>query len=128
MPSRADIDPARVPPRLLPFLCLVEVLDNPRDFRFRLAGTHFREFIGIEATWRRIAEVFPPAFCREVHYHWNSCVEHRAPKLGRGRLWVPGKSHIGWEGVVLPLSPDDDQVNMLVGGVVFSFGEPATAD
>src|SRR5437763_1331922 len=59
MPSRGDINPAHIP-RLLPFVFLAEVLERPRDFRYRLAGTHFREFVGIEPTGRRIAEVFPP--------------------------------------------------------------------
>lgn len=40
MPSRSDIDPIDVP-TLLPCIFLVDVLNDPRDFRFRLAGTHF---------------------------------------------------------------------------------------
>jgi hypothetical protein len=119
LPSRADIDPTRLAPRLLPFLFLVEVLEDPRDFRFRLAGTHFRDITGAEATGRRIAEVFPPGFADEVRYHWDSCVERKAPKLGSGNLWVPDRNHIRWEGIVLPLSPDGDCVNMLLGAVIF---------
>jgi hypothetical protein len=119
MPSRADIDPTQIPPRLLPFIFLVEVLNEPRDFRFRLAGTHFRDFTGAEATGQLIADVFPPEFCAEVRYHWNSSVDRKAPKIGAGKLWVPGKSHIGWEGIVLPLSPDGEHVNMLLGAVIF---------
>src|SRR5436190_2826857 len=61
MPSRSDIDPTDIP-GLLPFVFLVEVLNEPRDFRFRLAGTHFSEFAGMEVTGRTIGEVFPPAF------------------------------------------------------------------
>ena len=121
LPSRADIDPLDVP-ALLPFICLIDVIDSPRDFRFRLAGTHLTERIGMELTGRRIGEVFPPAFRAEVHYHWNSCIERRAPLAGSGKLWVPGREHVGWEGIVLPLSPDNDGVNMLLGGGVIKLG------
>lgn len=127
MPSRADIDPAQLPRRLLPFLLLVDVLEGPRDFRFRLAGTHFRDCVGIEPTGRRIAEVFPQGFCAELRYHWDSCIERRAPKIGSCKLWIPDRDYIRWEGIIMPLSPDAARVNMLLGGIVFRL-RPAAAD
>jgi hypothetical protein len=119
MPSRSDLDPVDVP-ALLPFIFLADVLNDPRDFRFRLAGTHFRDFTGIEFTGRTIGEVFPPDFNAEVLYHWSNCVERRAPVVGSGRMWVPDREHVTWEGIVLPLSPDGTTVNMLLGGGVFT--------
>ena len=121
MPARSDIDPVDVP-RLLPFIFLVDVLNDPRDFRFRLAGTHFRNFAGTEVTGRLIGEVFPPEFNAEVLYHWSNCVDRQAPVVGSGKLWVPDRDHVEWEGVVLPLSPDGTSVNMLLGGVIFTQG------
>jgi len=119
MPSRADIDPVDVP-ALLPFIFLVDVLSDPRDFRFRLTGTHFRDFSGLELTGLRIGEAFPPEFAAEVHHHWSSCVDRGLPAVGSGRLWLPGRDHVGWEGVILPLSPDGASANMLLGGVIFT--------
>ncbi|MGC2411407.1 MAG: PAS domain-containing protein [Stellaceae bacterium] len=119
MPSRRDIDPIDVP-RLLPFIFLVDVLNDPRDFRFRLTGTHFRDFVGTEITGLMISEVFPPAFAAEVHHHWSNCVDRRAPAVGSGKLWVAERSHVEWEGIVLPLSPDGENVNMLIGGAIFA--------
>jgi len=121
MPSRSDIDPVDVP-ALLPFIVLLDVLNDPRDFRFRLAGTHFRESVGSEVTGLLIGDVFPPTFNAEVHYHCNNCVHRRAPLVGSGKLWVVGREHVDWEGIVLPLSPDDTTVNMLLGGAVFTLG------
>lgn len=119
MPSRSDIDPVDVP-SLLPFIFLVDVLNDPRDFRFRLAGTHFRDVTGIEFTGRLIGEVFPPAFGAEVFYHWSNCVDRAAPAVGSGRLWLPERDHVLWEGILLPLSSDGRSVNMMLGGGVFS--------
>ena len=122
MPSRPDIDPLDVPP-LLPFIFLVDVLAEPRDFRFRLAGTHFRDSVGVEVTGRLIGDVFPPAFGAEVHYYWSECVDRLEPAVGSGKLWVPDRDYIEWTGIVLPLSPDGTSVNMLLGGAVFTVGD-----
>ena len=119
MPSRAEIDPASIP-RLLPYLVLVDVLDEPRDFRFRLAGTHFGDVVGRDVTGLRIGEALPPAFHAETHYHWSNCVERRAPLVGIGRLWLPARDFIDWKGILLPLSADGASVNMILGGIVFS--------
>jgi hypothetical protein len=118
IPSRNDFDPLDIP-RLLPFLVLVDVLDDALDFRFRLTGTHFREFAGDEATGKMIGEVFPPDFCAEVRTHWGNSIKQRQPLLGKGELWVSGRDFIRWEGIILPLSPDGATVNMLLGGIVF---------
>jgi hypothetical protein len=119
MPARSDIDPLDVS-GLLPFVFLVDVLSDPRDFRFRLAGTHFRDFVGREVTGLAIGEMFPPAFNAEVLFHWSACVDRGAPAVGSGRLWVPERDHVGWESIVCPLSPDGTSVNMLLGGAIFT--------
>jgi hypothetical protein len=119
MPSREDVDPLEVP-ALLPFIFLIDVLDDPQDFRFRLAGTHFREFAGEEVTGKRIGEIFPPEFCAEVRMQWAGVVAEKAPKSGSGQLWVPGREYVSWEGVILPLSPDGDRVTMFLGGGIFA--------
>jgi len=121
MPARADIDVVEIP-TLLPFVFLVDVLDGPRDFRFRLAGTHFRETTGQAVTGQRIAAVFPEQFGDEVRRIWSKVVEERRPVLGRGDLWISGREYVKWEGMVLPLASDDHAINMLLGGVVFHPG------
>src|ERR1051325_6866611 len=39
MPSRRDIDPVEIEPRLLPNLQITELVDGGARFRYRLAGT-----------------------------------------------------------------------------------------
>lgn len=119
MPSRAEIDPTDIP-NLLPYVVLVDVLDEPRDFRFRLAGTHLGEAVSKEVTGLRIGEALPSAFHAETHYHWCNCIERRAPLVGRGTLWVPERDFIHWEGILLPLSADGASVDMMLGGIIFS--------
>ena len=120
MPARVDIDVVEIP-TLLPYVFLVDVLEGPRDFRFRLAGTHFRETTEQEVTGKRIAEVFPEQFGDEVRRIWSKAVEERRPLLGHGNLWIAGREYVKWEGAVMPLACDRT-VNMLLGGVVFHPG------
>jgi hypothetical protein len=121
MPARADIDVVEIP-TLLPYVFLIDVLEQPRDFRFRLAGTHFRETTEQEVTGKRIAEVFPAQFGEEVRRIWSKAVEERRPVVGHGNLWISGREYVKWESVALPLACDDHAINMLLGGVVFHPG------
>ena len=49
MPDRSDISPADIP-RHLPFVSLIEIEENPLNFRYRLAGTQLREIYEKEVT------------------------------------------------------------------------------
>jgi hypothetical protein len=118
MPARPDIDVAEIP-ALLPYIFVIDVLEHPRDFRFRIAGTHIRATLGEELTGRHIADAFPPEFGGEVKAIWSQVVDTRAPVRGWGDLWVPGREHVKQEGLAMPLSADGETVNMLLGGVVF---------
>src|SRR5689334_3183098 len=70
VPYRKEFKPFAIP-ELLPFICLVDVLNSLRDFRIRLAGTAIAQGLGQEITGRMIAEIFPPEFNSEVIYHWT---------------------------------------------------------
>jgi len=121
MPARADIDIAKIP-TLLPYVFLIDVLDGGLDFRFRVAGTHIRDVTEDEVTGQHVAEAFPEEFGAEVRQIWSKVVDSRRPVSGRGRLWVPGREHVTWEGVAMPLAEAGGDVNMLLGGVVFNLG------
>lgn len=60
MPRRGDLDPLDMPPRLLPYL---ELLERRPDggFRFRLVGTAVDESFGARLTGRDVAEVLQAA-------------------------------------------------------------------
>jgi len=56
VPLRADFDPCDIP-RLLPSTALVEVLSDPRDFRFRLLGTAIDRITSRNLQGRRFSEI-----------------------------------------------------------------------
>lgn len=117
LPGRCDIDPSELG-RLLPHVFLVDVSESPRDYRFRLAGTHMSEFIGMQMEGKGIAEVFPPDVGAEVRAHWDAAIDDAAPIHCQGRLWAEERAHLPWEGVVMPLAAREGGIGMLFGGFV----------
>jgi hypothetical protein len=118
MPARPDIDVAEIP-TLLPHMFVIDVLENPRELRFRVAGAHMRQALGEELTGRHIAGAFPPDFGGEVKAIWSRVVDQKTPVRSWGDLRVPGKEFLKWEGAAMPLSSDSAAVNMLLGSVIF---------
>ena len=57
MPRREDIDPLSIPSGYLADLMLVEVLEGPLRYRYRLIGTHVVEASGEDRTGRYFDDV-----------------------------------------------------------------------
>ena len=115
-PSKSDIRPKDLI-SCLSRVFLVDVLDDG-NFRFRLAGSHF-----CDVTHRRMAgdfieAVFPEMFCAEVRKAWQHASDG-ATVLGRGKVWIPAKDFLQWEGIVLPLSQPGKNIDTLVGVIEF---------
>jgi hypothetical protein len=58
IPSRADFDPLELK-LVLPRLMLIEVVDDPPDFRYRLAGTASRDLTGFDWTGHSVLDLMP---------------------------------------------------------------------
>lgn len=118
MPSRKDIEPTEIPD-LLANIVLVDVSHDPLDFRYRLIGTAIVERIAFDYTGKRFVEL--------DHQQRGSRVWETAERICRER--VPLVSDIpyvgpdqwvrGYQDLYLPLSDDDEQVNMIMGIVEF---------
>lgn len=121
MPSRKDIDPAEIV-RLLPYIALVDVVpDVPieKRYRVRLFGTQLVEYHQKDWTGKLIFDVTPGEAAQRIAQAGEFCVNHRRPWLSSGKLyWTSHKSAKQFEVVILPLSPDDTVVNMLVALLV----------
>jgi hypothetical protein len=112
MPRRCDIDPVEIP-RLLPFVMLVDVLENPRDFRFRLVGTEIDAITAVKLRGQRFSET--PQLCEgsKVWTDYASVATTRQPLtadvdyVGTDR-YVRAVRHC-----LMPLSEDGERVNMI---------------
>lgn len=52
-PSRAEMRPEEIAP-LLPYVYIVDIIDRPRRFRFRLVGTRVVEGYGEDVAGRQL--------------------------------------------------------------------------
>jgi hypothetical protein len=113
MPSRGDIDPGELKPYLSK-ISLIDVVPDERRFVYRLVGTEEVALRGYDPTGRSIGEgFFGPS--RELAFaHYGYVVEHRAPYCYRGDFGVQDGKIENEDVVFLPLSEDDDRVNMIL--------------
>jgi hypothetical protein len=129
MPSRADIDPIDIP-KLLPDVMLIERLDNGR-YRYRLIGTENARAHGINATGRFLDEVLPgPDYCAHVLALYDECVATRRALYSECLFFAPARHDPERHTKVLfmPLSPDDNRVNMIFVVQVFFYIDQATRE
>jgi hypothetical protein len=129
MPSRANIDPTEIP-KLLPDVMLVERLDNGR-YRYRLIGTENTRAHGVNATGRFLDEVLPgPDYASHVLALYDECVGTGRPLYSECLFFSPARHDPERHTKVLfmPLSPDDETVNMIFVIQVFFYIDRATRE
>lgn len=118
MPSRGDFDPLEVP-RLLSRIYLVDCLpENPpeRRYRVRLQGTEEVRTLGADWTGRFLHEVADRETADRLVAVAELVATSRQPRMSTGALyWIPETPFYHFESLLLPLSPDDDVVNMILG-------------
>jgi len=113
MPARGDIDPSELKP-YLPRISLIDVVSDDRRFVYRLVGTEEVAVRGYDPTGKSVADgYFGPN--RELAFeHYQYPVDHRGPYCYRGDFEVSDGSIENEDVVFLPLSEDDDRVNMIL--------------
>jgi hypothetical protein len=120
MPSRRDIDPLQIPPGYLPDIMLIEVLHQPRRYRYRLVGTHVVTASGEDRTGRSFDDV---SFFRTnpaVMQQFEQVVDTAQPlhSLEPFTNFITGRSY-DVDRIMLPLSSDGRVVDMVL--VLFHF-------
>jgi hypothetical protein len=115
-PRRADLDPPLQIPRLLPNLMLIDAVDG--HFQMRLVGSEITRRAGRNTTGLRldpqvITDRGIPAFVLFL----QKVVETRCPVM----YMVERDSHsaFGATGLLLPLSGQNDEITMILGGLFY---------
>ena len=118
MPARRDFDPMAVP-KLLPRIYLVDVFpDAPLEqrYRVRLQGTEEVRSIGADWTGLFLHQAAERGAADRLVAVAEQVATAREPWISTGRLyWIPEKPFYHFESLLLPLSDDDDIVNMILG-------------
>jgi hypothetical protein len=114
LPSRADLDPGGFR-RLLPGVCLIDVRNNPRDYRVRLAGTGLYGVFGGEITGKRLAEIYAPPAVEYWRRELDKIVDTARPAAGYHSLAWRGAAQMTILWLRLPLGRDGRNVDMMLG-------------
>jgi hypothetical protein len=117
MPSREDIDPVDIA-FCLGYLCLVDVeAGDPLRFRFRVDGSNCVSISGLEMTGRYVDEIPLTEYRLIMENAYRQIFLTKAPHYYvDDEIWDNRRYRT--EGVLLPLSNDDDVVNMLIDVVL----------
>ncbi len=111
-PARRDIDPVDLR-WILADLAIVDVVDDPPRFRFRLVGSnieHRRDFRW-QGNW--LDELPAPELRARLTETYGAVVRARAPRHGFRDIVIEDQT-LRSEYLVLPLSTDGDRVDALL--------------
>ena len=122
LPRRKDVDPLDFP-HLLPFLMLVDVLRDPRDFRFRLVGTGFYNFSKAPLTKRLFSEVFKPTDKSVIWRDYMSVVQTTRPYYGEVPYVGPSSRAKHVYHLLLPLAENGVDVDMILNCAEFQLSD-----
>ena len=126
MPRRADIDPLDIPPRLLPGICLVDVVPDTRRYVYRLVGTGDVEVRGHDPTGKSVLEGYYGPSAVDALACYDQVAATKAPLLDAIPFVAPNGRYVTDETIFLPLSDDGASVSKIL---VFSYrrdGSPET--
>lgn len=125
IPLYESVDVVDMPPHLLPNIFLVEVENQPRNFRYRLVGTELDRRNGFAGTGMRLSEM-PIDHTEKLAAEFDRIVESGRPRFSSGAFITGDELFRDVERVVAPLSHDGESVDMLLGAVVFFAYRPET--
>jgi hypothetical protein len=115
MPRRADIDPIEIW-SLLPYVHLSEWRDDPKDVRYRIAGTEIVATAGHEYRGRALSDVLSdPGDLEESLSLYIRVVATRVPIFGRTEDSSVRLGVDFFEWVLCPLSEDGRTVSHFLG-------------
>jgi len=111
MPSRADLKPAEIMP-LLPYISLVNVEHDSGRYKIRLVGTETVKAMGVDLTGRYLDEL--PDIEKFLRDRYDWMVREKRPYLYEDRLNWAGKNYYNFHSLGLPLSRNDEDVDILM--------------
>ena len=119
MPARADVDPLHIP-RLLPHLALIETAESLGDFRYRLYGTEVCRGFDHDRTGVRLGDLKEDVDNYEEVYsgYWRVYVD-KIPDYFYGKIVSLAKNYKRYSRLLLPLSSDDEHVDIILCGFIF---------
>ncbi len=119
LPARSMIDAADIP-NLLPNIFMLDVIEKPLRFRYRLAGTRLLYAGDRELTGMLMEEAHPNLFLAQPYPDYPACVrEHRVSCRLGAPVFDWDREHVRIERLLLPLAKDGRKVDVILGLSIF---------
>ena len=118
LPRPCDIDPITLPPSILPYLTLLDVVDGGASFRIRLVGTASASAIGRDYTGQDLATAMSGDVLVATLDRYRAAITHQRPILASAEYAMPDGTSVKNLLMTLPLSSDGVGIDRLLG--VFS--------
>jgi hypothetical protein len=119
LPSRRDIDPTDIP-ALLDNIWMLDVVGEPRRFRFRLIGDAMQRKGIPGRPGEFVDQFFSPGIADERMAALHAVASARQPSWARGRPQLAHRTQIDeLERILLPLASDGRAVDVLLCLTVF---------
>src|SRR5262245_4119938 len=117
MPSRPDIDPLELR-RLLPNIYLIDVVKTSL-YRYWIIGTTNSHRLRRNATGSFADKAIFGEHAHLIVEMYDHVVESRSPIINRARSFWTEVDWLNYTSVIMPLSPDGENVTMLLGVMDF---------
>ena len=112
-PARGDIDPVEIP-EILGYVNIFDVLNEPREYRVRLNGSNIAEMLGKDITGQYCSTITSGQDAARCKNAFDICVDRCTPVIVETSLAFCGKPYMVQTFILLPLTSDGAQVDMIV--------------
>jgi hypothetical protein len=116
-PARGDLDPVEFS-YALGDITLIDVAYDPLRFSFRLDGSRHVERFGFDLTGRSLDDFPYPEMRQAIYDSYRTVIDGRVPQRYYRDLESSGR-WFRYETLILPLSEDGTQINMLISAISF---------
>jgi len=122
MPRKRDIDPVELPPKLLPNLQIIEVIDGGGRFRYRLVGTASVDAFGSDYTGRYPDQMFSDDRLNFIQSIYRRVYQTKRPLFSLNRYHTTKNTDLFAYRIYMPLSEDGVEVDNILGILRYQSG------
>lgn len=116
---KARIDPLALPPRLLAHVVLLDVVDDPADFRYRLIGTEITTLVGRDSTGKRLSEIpYPKAVGARIREIYSTVVGSNLVLYAEDPADWASRDFMRMATLLLPATSDGTRTDRIFGAVM----------
>jgi len=126
LPARRQLDPLDLPPRILPWLFIIEVVQSfpVLDYRYRLVGTGNTSLVGRDATGHLASEIFAARETDVVPLSFDETVRTAQPTFWLATVPNDRIGSVEIERGLFPLAENGVDVDAVLGVALPIGGNP----